>query len=107
MINKIGSYPLIKLANNCSIPCYVLGDTRKILPEQYELGPESLKPAEEIIDESIPENLSVINRYFDFTPLKFFSYLLSEKGFISIQRLREQMKKISIHNDLQQVLPIM
>jgi ribose 1,5-bisphosphate isomerase len=100
VVNKIGSFPLISIVRHFDIPRYVLCDTRKIIPNTYTLPVERLKPAGDITIDTIPEKLSIINKYFDYTPLDLFTYIITEKGFMSIQRVKEQMNKGMIHKAL-------
>ena len=100
IVNKTGSLPLINLAKQFDIPRYVLCDSRKIIPYAYELPIEQMKPSEDITNNIILENLSIANNYFDYTPLDYFSYVISEQGFISIPRIKEQMNKSLIHETL-------
>jgi translation initiation factor 2B subunit (eIF-2B alpha/beta/delta family) len=63
-----------------------------------------MKPAEDIYDERSPEHLSILNMYFDYTPLALFSYVISENGFLSIQRVREKMMNKQVQKRLMNVL---
>jgi translation initiation factor 2B subunit (eIF-2B alpha/beta/delta family) len=104
VINKIGTNPIVTLAKQYDISCYIITDPRKILPYDHRIPEEQMKPADDIIHKKYPEKLSIHNVYFDYTPLDYFNYVVSEQGFLSIPRVKEYMMQKNIHNALCNVL---
>jgi methylthioribose-1-phosphate isomerase len=79
IINKIGTLPLAITANEFGVPLYVLGSSLKhYFGDQYNLPvPIEEKPPDEIIKQKF-SNIDVKNYYFDRTPIRFISALITE-----------------------------
>ena len=99
VINKIGSYPLVQLAIQQKIPVYCLCHCYKLIPANYTMENEPKKPATDIL-ENEQENITVINYYFDFTPLHLFTGFITEKGFLHTKELMKQIQNQDVHSFL-------
>jgi len=97
IINKIGSFPLAILAYERGIDIYVVGDSFKYnLKSHY--GTNIIieaKPNKEVYNKQISsKNLKIYNYYFDITPPKYISGIISDLGILSISQFLKEVKKI-------------
>jgi len=96
IINKIGTFPLAVLANEKNIDVYAVGDCFKYnLKDHY--GKEVIieeKPTKELYsEESQKELLKIHNYYFDITPPKFISGIISDLGILKMEEFLKLAKE--------------
>jgi translation initiation factor 2B subunit (eIF-2B alpha/beta/delta family) len=97
VVNKTGTLGLAMAAKQWSVPFYVLAGSEKFLPAFYPLHRAiRQKPAEEILS-SPPAGLTVINHYFDMTPLSYVTAVVTEQGLLSRHRLAARLRKRAPH----------
>ncbi|MFX1384938.1 MAG: translation initiation factor eIF-2B, partial [Promethearchaeota archaeon] len=97
IINKIGTLPLALLAKNKNIDVYAVCDAFKYnLKSHYGYSVSiTEKPINEIYNKEITNTLlEVHNYYFDITPPKYISGIISELGVLSVSKFLEEVKKI-------------
>ena len=99
VVNKIGTSLLVSAARHLGRRCFVLCGSDKLLPAGYELPEEPPKPAREITEQADP-NLTVVNRYFDSTPLDWITGFITEEGRLTSWRIRERLD----HNEAHTIL---
>jgi len=96
IINKIGTYPLANLAKEKGIEIYAVGDSFKYNIKSH-YGEEILierKPTQEIYSKAIQNKLLEIqNYYFDITPSKYITGIISELGVLKIKEFLKNIKK--------------
>ena len=96
LVNKIGTYPLALAARAHQVPLYALCGTEKFLPLGYTLPEESPKDLQEVwLDH--PQGVEVVNRYFDFTPLEYFTGIATQEGMLSPSEVREIISQRRLH----------
>ncbi len=97
ILNKAGTALLAWAAQGYTIPFYVLCETLKISPQRWSDDPAHLaqnlalleeKEPEEVLPQVIP-GVSVRNFYFDRTPYKLLSKLITERGILQQSAVRE------------------
>ncbi|MFX1501025.1 MAG: translation initiation factor eIF-2B [Promethearchaeota archaeon] len=97
IINKIGTYLLALLASTKNIEIYAVCDSFKYnLKSHYNLRVLiSEKPIKEVYNKVIRNKLLEIhNFYFDVTPPKYISGIISDLGVLSISEFLVKVKKI-------------
>jgi translation initiation factor 2B subunit (eIF-2B alpha/beta/delta family) len=88
LVNKLGTYTLVQLAQLQGMPRYSLCAASKFLPATATaLWRIVDHPGEEVWPEA-PNGLSISNRYFDATPLTLLSGIVSEQGLYTPEALR-------------------
>lgn len=102
LVNRCGTYPLALVAKDRRVPFYSFTTTEKLLPR--ELAPlfkiVNHDPREVIKDASF----SVVNLYFDQTPLDYITGAVTEKGILTPEELRRLMEKIKVSAQIKEVL---
>jgi len=93
VINKIGTYNVAVLAHEHEIPFYVAAptSTMDLSHTSVEAVIEERNPEEvtNVRSERIaPEGIEVMNPAFDFTPMKYVSAIITEKGVFSPEDLK-------------------
>ena len=96
VVNKMGSYPLSQLSNQNNVSVYCVCSFNKMLPADYSLPREPEKPSSDILSEKYL-NLDVINYYFDTTPLELFTGIITEKGLLTYEKIREYLEDTTLH----------
>ena len=96
LVNKSGTLGLALAARHFNIDFYGLGGSEKFLPDHYPLPAEPPKDPGEILPEPA-DNVTVLNYYFDRTPLDFVSGLITEQGLLSPSALDQVFEKLAIH----------
>jgi len=96
IINKIGTFPLAVLANERNIDIYAVGDFFKYnLKDHY--GKEVIieeKPTKELYsEESQKELLKIHNYYFDITPPKYITGIISDLGILKMEEFLKLTKE--------------
>ena len=96
IINKIGTFPLTVLANEKNIDVYAVGDFFKYnLKDHY--GKEVIieeKPTNELYsEESQKELLKIHNYYFDITPSKYITGIISDLGILKMEEFLKLAKE--------------
>jgi translation initiation factor 2B subunit (eIF-2B alpha/beta/delta family) len=96
IINKIGTFPLAVLANERNIDVYGVGDYLKYnLKSHY--GKEVIieeKPTKELYsEESQKELLKIHNYYFDITPPKYITGIISDLGILKMEEFVKLTKE--------------
>ncbi|MFX1366343.1 MAG: translation initiation factor eIF-2B [Promethearchaeota archaeon] len=96
IINKVGTFPLCLLAYTQKIEVIVVCDSFKYnLKSHYGYMIEILKkPIKEVYNKIITNKfLEVHNFYFDITPPKYISGIISDLGVLSISKFLRKVKK--------------
>jgi translation initiation factor 2B subunit (eIF-2B alpha/beta/delta family) len=102
--NKAGTLGLALAARSWSIPFYVLAGSEKFLPAAYPVERAiQLKPPGEILS-SPPQGLTVMNRYFDVTPLPYITALVTEEGRLSQRQSTARLGKLALHPRLAKIV---
>jgi translation initiation factor 2B subunit (eIF-2B alpha/beta/delta family) len=82
VVNKLGTWSMALAARETGVPIYVLCSTLKFWPAAAGKGPRleryDLHDAREVYDGLAP--LRVHNRYFEYTPLDWFTAFLTDAG---------------------------
>ena len=96
IINKIGTFPLALLASTRKVDVYAVCDSYKYNLKNhygYNILIEE-KPIIEIYDKEITNKfLEVHNYYFDITPPKYISGIISDLGILSIEEFLQKVKE--------------
>jgi len=90
VLNKAGTALLAWAAHEHNIPLYVLCETLKISPRRWtgDLTQLEEKEPEEVLEQPIP-GVTVHNFYFDHTPAKLVTKVITEQGMLSKQEIRK------------------
>ena len=97
LINKIGTKGIAMTAQHCNTPIYALCSTIKFLPRNYPVNLDQQKNPNEIISNKI-SNVTPINYYFDLTPLKYLTGVITEKETLKPPEIKERIKHLQLHN---------
>jgi translation initiation factor 2B subunit (eIF-2B alpha/beta/delta family) len=92
LVNKVGTRMIALAANELSLPIFVVADSSKFLKlptddllSEPEREPHELWPA-------APSNVTVMNRYFEETPLDYFTGIITEEGRLTIESVRRRIE---------------
>ena len=97
VLNKAGTALLAWAARGHRVPFYVLCESLKISPKRWSAGPEHRaenlemleeKEDTEVLEQAIP-GVTVRNFYFDRTPNRLVSQIISERGVLQRRDIRE------------------
>ena len=90
-VNKIGTFPLALCCHEARRPFYVLADSSKLNSDSARsFTTEEKKPAE-LLKVPVP-GLSVKNIYFELTPRKYITAIITEIGMFSPRTIRRTIK---------------
>lgn len=104
VINKVGSAPLAVIAHALDVPVYVLCETIKIAANNLPVMLEQMNPAE-LLPEPVP-GITVRNVYFDRTPSKYISGVITEDGVLSVEAIAERAQMAAeVWNALVDIMP--
>lgn len=90
VLNKAGTALVAWAAQGHKVPFYVLCETLKISPQRWsgDLGQLEEKESEEVWEESLPA-VTVRNFYFDHTPAKLVTSVITEQGILGRQEIEQ------------------
>lgn len=96
VVNKMVTYPIALAARAQGVPFYTLCGTEKLLPTDYPHFRIEPKDPHEVWPEH-PEEVTVINLYFDVTPLTYVSGVVTERGILAAEELDELLGQLEMH----------
>jgi translation initiation factor 2B subunit (eIF-2B alpha/beta/delta family) len=96
LINKIGTRMIALAARERGLSVFAICDSSKFISEDYfrDVLPRS-RSAGELWPEA-PGGVSVVNRYFEPTPLAAFAGVVTEDGVLSIDETARRAEQSSI-----------
>ncbi|HMQ55540.1 MAG TPA: translation initiation factor eIF-2B [Anaerolineae bacterium] len=96
LVNKIGTLGLAIAAQAFKVPGYALCSSTKFLPTEYEPPPEPAKDPAEIVADP-PDQVTILNYYFDRTPLTYLAGVVTEAGRLSVGEVGQQLGQLKCH----------
>jgi len=96
VVNKMGTHALALVAKAHGVPFYALCGTEKFLPSDYPRMEIELKDPREVWEDS-PKGVTVLNYYFDLTPLECVSGLVTEKGLLQHAEVLKMLSQLETH----------
>lgn len=103
LVNKIGTYGLALIADAHGVPTYGLVGTEKFLPQALlSRWRIEERDADEIVRGPLPAHLTVVNRYFDVTPLDLLAGVVTEEGVLTNAEVGERLEAIRVHAALRE-----
>src|SRR5438874_652751 len=90
ILNKAGTALLAWAARGHKLPFYVLSETLKISPRSWsgDLAQLEEKEAEEVLEHPI-EGVTVRNFYFDHTPARLVTKIITEQGMMGRRKIKQ------------------
>ena len=76
------------------VPVYVLADETKMLPVGFPQILEDDRPAVEVWD--APSGVEVWNRYFEITPMRSISAIVTEGGVLTPAQIQQQRDELTL-----------
>jgi eIF-2B alpha/beta/delta-like uncharacterized protein len=96
IVNGVGTYPLALAAQKAAVPFYVLCETLKfdhrLRSEEVDL--EEKEPSEIVGRAKLPPLVSVKNPYFDLTPLKLVTGIVTENGLLAPEGVTDYIRRL-------------
>jgi translation initiation factor eIF-2B subunit delta len=96
VVNKMGTYPIALAARAEGVPFYALCGTEKFLPTDYPYFRIAAQDPQEVWP-GHPEEVTVLNFYFDVTPLEYVSGMVTEWGILAGGELDEMLGRLKMH----------
>jgi translation initiation factor eIF-2B subunit delta len=96
LVNKMGTHALALAANAHAVPFYALCGIEKFLPSDCPHMEIELKDPREVWEDS-PGGVTVLNYYFDLTPLEFVSAVVTEKGLLGRASVLKMLSQLRTH----------
>jgi translation initiation factor eIF-2B subunit delta len=102
VVNKVGTRMIALAARERSVPIFAVCDTSKFIREDC-LAEEREHPSAELWPDA-PTEVSLTNRYFESTPLAYFTRIITEDGPWSSEEVARRAEDESIDNMLLEAL---
>ncbi len=102
VVNKTGTALLALTARACRKPIYAVCSSEKLLPAGLKLAGEPLRDPGEILPRRSP-GVTVMNRYFDLTPLGQLTGIITEAAVLSPAEVRHLLRRSAVHPALSSV----
>ena len=96
LVNKMGTHALALVAHAYGVPFYALCGTEKFLPPDYPYLEIQLKDPQEVWEDH-PKGVTVLNYYFDVTPLEHVNGLVTENGLLNHADLVKMLSRPGTH----------
>lgn len=93
VVNKAGTLGLATTARSWEIPFYVLAGSEKFLVSFPADAHQQPRPADEVLPRA-PAGLTVLNRYFDLTPLDCVTGIITERGVLTASEAARELAGI-------------
>ncbi len=97
IVNKIGTFPLAIIAYTNQVDVYAIGDSLKYNLKSH-FGQDIIierKPITEVYNRKIlNKELKIHNYYFDITPPKYISGIISDLGVLTVQKFLTEVKNV-------------
>jgi translation initiation factor 2B subunit (eIF-2B alpha/beta/delta family) len=106
LVNKIGTQMIALAARERGLPVYAVSDSSKFIREDYFGATiRRFRNADEMWS-GPPPGVTVVNSYFEPTPLALFTGIVTEDGVLSITEAARRAEKASIDTALVRALRI-
>lgn len=91
IVSKIGTYTIALIADKFQTPVFVAGETLKFDPRTVQGIPEPIeqRKPEEVVDPVELRRAKILNPAFDITPAELITALITEKGIMRSELIRE------------------
>jgi ribose 1,5-bisphosphate isomerase len=100
LINKTGTRMIALAARERKLPVYGLSDTTKFInPAGFPCEVKDERSGDEIWPDA-PAGIRVVNRYFEPTPLDYFTGIVTEEGILSPEAARKRAETSLIDSAL-------
>lgn len=99
LVNKIGTLGLALAAEKLGVDLYTLCGSEKILPANYRFKPEKQKNPTEVSTRNF-SNVSIMNYYFDLTPLDYLTGIITEDRIDSPNKIEQRIRSLRVHEVL-------
>lgn len=99
LVNKMGTHGVALAARAHGVLFYGLCGSEKLLPAGYPYFEIEARHPEEVWP-GHPEGVTVLNYYFEVTPLEYLSGLVTERGLLLREELEEMLEQLKIHDML-------
>jgi len=95
VVNGIGTYQLALVADRAGVPFYVLCEALKFDPRLRgeEVDLEEKEPSEVVKPGALSPEVRVKNPYFDITPLKLVTGIITENGLLAPEEVINYIEK--------------
>ena len=104
LVNKIGTRMITLAARELSLPVYALSDTSKLINADMFSGAEGdLHSADELWP-APPNGVVIVNRYFEPTPLHYFTKIITEDGLLDPEEVRRRAEGSRLNKALRDAL---
>ncbi len=105
VVNKIGTAFVALGARHKGVPCYAVCGSEKLLPAGVSAPPQPRRNPAEVLAHP-PPSVTVENFYFDETPLKLFTAVVTEKGVHSPEEVVKHLQSRPVHPALAQAVAL-
>jgi translation initiation factor eIF-2B subunit delta len=99
LVNKTGTRGVALAARASGVPFYALCGTEKFLPAGYPFFEIENKDPEEVWP-GFPPGVTVLNPYFDVTPLENVTAVVTEDGILSRLEVENRLSQLRVHHTL-------
>lgn len=96
VVNKTGTALLALAARVCRKPFYVLCGSEKLLAAGLKLADEPARDPRELLPQ-VARGVTVMNRYFDLTPLEWLTAVITEDGMLAPAELKKSLRRLRVH----------
>jgi translation initiation factor 2B subunit (eIF-2B alpha/beta/delta family) len=97
---------IVLAARERDLPVYSLCDSSKFICRDYSgLANRDAPPAAELWPDA-PPGIALTNRYFEPTPLAYFTGIITEDGVLTIEEAARRAGQASIENELVDALEV-
>lgn len=100
VVNKVGSWLLATGCKELKVPLYALSGTEKFVTEDrmFEFEKHE-RPGTEVWEEA-PKGVNVVNNQFDLVPFDLLSGLVTERGILGEDDIKELISSYTVHDAL-------
>lgn len=103
VVNKIGTAALSAVGQALGVPGYALCSVRKIWPAALGQPHVAVQDADEVWADA-PENVRIINRYFDCAPWGGIEAVISEEGVLQPEEIIRRSQALAVHPRIRAVV---
>jgi translation initiation factor eIF-2B subunit delta len=106
LVNKIGTRMIALATRERDLPVYAVCDSSKFIRAEYFGASTRQSGSADELWPNAPRGVAVVNRYFEPTPLVWFTGIVTEDGLLSIAEVARRAESASIDPGLVRALGI-